>query len=425
MDESSKFDITKVDINNTFNAHFTSSNLTVSNVSLISADYSKFLNVGSFGLRGRSSGTTVKLSGSTFDDSFFFLRVLDDTGVIKSPSYLLWLGADYLNYGMPSNYDNTTLSECGKLVSGAVDPTFYTGTLVQLHMIPYQNLDTNEVSTGYPIVLMGPLYIVEESGASLNMTSNDFLEPALLDSRHTTSCLPLDTILQIAIQLEASYVEDLGSWVVACTIAEENVILLFHFGGVPIEVPLNDFLTAIIDPDTNKPIRIANGANACYVALYPNTAIGYNVLGGPFLKNAYLVVDNEGQDIALAQAVTASSIGFRVSFESGPSTFSESSSVKAITVTNNVSTNIKISSSNGSSFDNLATAAAILSGSIPYATVANITGTSDLTLSLVVTADYNVTFPLELTALLYSNGLISQGRSFYDTARTATTKKLS
>ena len=182
---------------------------------------------------------------------------------------------------------------CGKLLLGGVDPSLFTGTLGKFDLIPYVDPVSNAVSIGYPIVPLGPIYIVSNSGQSLNMTSKDFLSPALLDSTSSVSYLPTSTIIQIAVQIAATYVESLDRWLVQCSMADMGVSLGFRLRELTIEIPLRDLLSSTYDTSTNSSMFFGSGQEACFLTLYANTNTGLNILGEAFMKNIYTAMDLE------------------------------------------------------------------------------------------------------------------------------------
>lgn len=98
--------------------------------------------------------------------------------------------------------------------------------------------------------------------ASLNMTSKDFLSPALLDSTSSVSYLPTNTIIQIAVQIAATYVESLDRWLVQCSMANMGVSLGFTLRELVIEIPLRDLLSSTYDTSTNSSMFFSSGQEA-------------------------------------------------------------------------------------------------------------------------------------------------------------------
>ncbi|QLL33153.1 hypothetical protein HG536_0E00630 [Torulaspora globosa] len=368
--------------------------LSISNISFFEANASAALNKGSLGLGGKITDQLSETDSTKFDSSFFFLDRLTDLGIIASPSYSLWFGADNVPYSL-RKLPSGTLGDCGKLILGAVDPTLFTGRLHMFKTIPYIDPETHLESSSYPILPLGTIYINSATGKSLNVTAEEFVEPVLLDSRYSTSYLPIDAIIQIAVQIGATYVEALGRWVVACSVASYDVQLDFSFGDMSIRVPLEDFLVTTFDVNSNTTIHFSNGAEACLLAMGSKSTIGFNILGGPFLKNAYTVFDLEDNAIALAQAKKVDS----------SSSSSASSSEAAQTSTS------------------ASAIRAISSGHIPYAESRNTSMTMTLIPAAVPSATSNI--PDIFTGTIDSDGLISTGRSFYQTSRTTPSSKTS
>ncbi|CCE63284.1 hypothetical protein TPHA_0E01920 [Tetrapisispora phaffii CBS 4417] len=404
-----------------YTTNTTDDSITLVALSFINAIDYQGLTIGSLGL---ASSTTSDLSGASLDfvdDSFSFLTYLSNSEVIDTPSYSLWLGGDTLPYTNMTSINSTTIDYCGNLVLGAVDQRYYEGRLVQFDMLPaLLNNVTEAVTYGLPIIPMGPIYIENSSGTQLNLTTTNFLEPVLLDSRYTNARLPLNTVIQIATQLNAAYVEEFGSWIVECSLAEMNVNLNFNFQGLTIPVSLNDFLSRVINSTTGEPIKFSESSeDACALAVYPNTDIGFNILGGPFLKNIYLAIDNEGRSVAIAKAVKEDDTSAINSISSNSSD-NETHISTSVKKTTSHSGNSTVTTSTKSE-----TFGSIQSGTIPFATSYNITATSRLTLIRDVHDELS-TYPIEFTAILTSNGLVSSMRSYFTTDRiTSSTVKTS
>ncbi|CAI4038209.1 hypothetical protein SMKI_04G5490 [Saccharomyces mikatae IFO 1815] len=370
------------------NVQFNSGSLSISNVSFFSVESSNFKTSGLLGLSGKITNPGSAADSSHYTEQSYFLSLLKDVNLIESPSYSLWLAGDTSTY----QTHRDPIYNCGKLLLGGVDPSLFTGTLGKFDLIPYVDPVSSAVSTGYPIVPLGPIYIVSNSGQSLNMTSKDFLSPALLDSTSSVSYLPTNTIIQIAVQIAATYVESLDRWLVQCSMANMGVSLGFTLRELVIEIPLRDLLSSTYDTSTNSSMFFSSGQEACFLTLYANTNTGLNILGEAFMKNIYMAMDLEDNTIAIAQAKKI-----------------EDDAVNDDANETNASTVIK----------------KIKSGYIPYARMMNSSSTRNLTLYPSHRSGYMLTVPGQLTAA-YSNGVITgAGRSFYDTSRTTTSPRTS
>ena len=397
---------TRVIHNTTTNVTFTNNYLEISQPYFLNVNESSNLLSGVLGLGGIITYPGNAVDYSNFDnDQFYFMKSLVDANIIESAGYSLWLNSD-------STSVETTLSgsilndNSGRLIFGAVDPTLFTDTLVQFDMIPFMDPTTGVASTGYPILPMGPIYITNSNRDTLNMTSKDYLEPVLIDSSFIGSYLPVSTIIQIAIQIGANYVESLDRWLVRCDVGTVGAHIDFTFDEVTIKVPLQHLLTTTFDATSNETMHFSDGQAACFLKLYANSYIGFNVLGESFLRNTYLVVDLNGNTVALGQANSPDDTYAGDSTTTGAAANSQS--------TNSQSSSISTP-----------TVAAIKSGYIPYAKHKFYNDTS-LTLYPSSVSAQSSYIPGQYTATVFSNGIVTAPvRSFYETSRTSTTTKAS
>lgn len=374
-------------------AILTNNSITLKNASFVNVD-SQGVDYGALGLAGPAHSAN-DIASNPLISPITFLEKLKQDRIIDTLSYSLWLGnrtSDHpynLTKPYPSDYE-------GKLLLGGVDPSLFHGPFYQFEMIPYIDSQATTVTKGYPILPMGPVYMSAKDGKKLNMTSEQYLEPVLLDSSLHDIYLPTSAIIQIAIQLGATYVQSLDGWSVPCDIGRKGAHLDFTFDGMTIRVPIQDLLSHTIDT-TSSEKQFADGGPACLLKLSSNDNIGFNVLGTSFLKNAYVAVDMEGSMVALAQAKNATKAGIKVT-----STVSMQEPISTQYIT---TMSVK----------------AISSGHIPYATVRS--EVTDTQLSMLANGTI-AAVPDQFTAMINSNGLIfGVGRSFFDTSRTSTTKK--
>lgn len=383
-------------------AEYTSKVLTISNVSFFDTN-STTSSKGCIGLGGRITDSGTDIDSGNFANTFFYLETLRDVGIIKSSSYSLWLGADnrpYYEMGRPGVADEPN---CGKVILGGVDPSYYYGAFKKFQKLTFLDTNTNELSEGYPVLPMGAVYVSSNTGESINVTAENFLAPVLLDARYVFSYLPADAIIQIAVQIGAIYVKKLDRFLVSCSIADMGVELDFSFGDLIISVPLQDFLMSTYNSHLNSTLHFSGGDEACFLTILSNEEMGYNVLGGAFLRNIYLAVDHEGDSIAIANArrmqttTVASELGS--DFITSTITYLSPS----------------LSSTN--------TPRPITSGQIPYASFTN--ETIPITLSPSGTPSKQTAIPDQFTATIFSDGLISTGRSFYNTYRSTSSSSSS
>ncbi|CCH62455.1 hypothetical protein TBLA_0H01680 [Henningerozyma blattae CBS 6284] len=381
--------------NFTLNATIDTHNLSVSNISFFDAYNYSSLRYGALGLGGGLVSTNLGVTGPS--DPFSLLNALLNSGVIQTASYSMWFanGSSYIDT-KHFPYEEKK-SDYGLIVFGGVDSSLIDGTFQSFTMIPYEDTSDGLTTSGYPILPMGPIYIIANSGRTLNLTTLDFLEPVLLDSRITNSRLPASFIIQVAIQLEAMYLESLDRWVVPCSLADYNVNFDFSFGSVRIRVPLEDFLVPSGLTGDNKTIHFSQNEDACYLAMYPNTDIGFNILGTPFLKNAVIAVDHSSSQIAIGKAISGKDI-----------------------YSNNINSLIPSLSSSISSDSTPSTVQAIASGTIPFAITRNNSQYNSLTMRASKIGSEIPVFPGDFWGTVDSNGLVTIGRSFYETRQRST-----
>lgn len=383
-------------INNTQNdgsgALYNSHSLTLSNSSFFEINDTTS-SKGVLGLGGKINDKGTDIDSSQFDSSFFLLESLRDNGIIESLSYSLWLGGDtrpYYDVGrnVPDEIN------CGKLILGGVDPYYYSGPLKKFNNLIFLDSRTDMLSRGYPVLPMRTINVVSATGNSINVTNENFLTPVLLDSRYSFSHLPAETIVQIAVQVNAIYMKEVDMFVVSCKIADMGVNIQFEFGDVSIDVPFKDFLMSTHNPETNSTMKFSGGDEACFMTMVSSEETGFNILGTSFLRNVYLAVDHDDQSIAIAQArrkyttlITPDGAG--------------------------TSATASISHYLSPSLSSTGKATPIASGYIPYAVSSNET----LSMTLSPSQPPETRIPDQFTATVFSNGLISTGRSFYNTYR--------
>lgn len=413
-------------INTTVNWSTTTNSLSVKNMSFFNADDSRYVYQGALGLSGKINEANDDIDASNFDGSFYFLDQLVSNGVINSSSYSLWLGGD--NENTINSTTDLSLDECGKLILGGVDQSLYTGDFVKFDTLPFYDVESQESSQGYPIIPLTKLSVQSSTGQTLNLTSDSFVEPVLLDSRYTYNYLPMELVIQIAIQANAYYVESLDGWFVSCDIADMGAYMIFEFGNLEIEVPFIDLVSPAYTLNSNSSLHFSNGEEACHLKVFPNSATGFSVLGGPFIKNIFLAADLDSNQIALAQASrvplssTSALITQATSSSSSETDTSSTNTETLLIVTdsdspNNKKRNQKVETSHTNSDSLMYNPSAIRSGQIPFATTNNLTSYESLSLYVSISNSYSASKLVnQFTATISSDGVIFTGRSFYSTS---------
>lgn len=316
------------------------------------------IGVGAFGLAGSISGETLSsLTNGTF------LQTLVNQGEIPSNSYSFFA------------QNNKHL----ELTFGGLNPNHFIDDLVLFKNVPFIDSDSQQLYYNFPIIPLTQINVVASSGSSVILSSDDY--PVLFDSRFTYSLLPFETIISLAIQLNAYYSSVDNLWLLKCSTGDLGATLAFQFANLTIQVPVSNFLKNLLEDDGTQ-IVFEDGDSACILTVLPDNTYGYSILGTNFLRSVFLAVDNDNQQLALAQAYN--------DFYLNQTEFSNSN------YTTRTSTTIEYTES------------LIQSSTIPYAVPNNITDYTIFTFS--VNSDQSAsTIPEDITASV-TDGTIYTGR---------------
>ena len=113
------------------------------------------------------------------------------------------------------------------------------------------------------------------------MKSNDDQIPVLLDSRASNFYLPLEVIINLAIQTRAYYSSELTRWLVTChPLLDVKAAIEIQIGGLMVSVPISKFIGRAVYNGSS--LNFENGAEACVLKVVPSSVTGYNMLGLPF-----------------------------------------------------------------------------------------------------------------------------------------------
>lgn len=248
----------------------------------------------------------------------------------------------------------------GELLIGGVNKKYFTGDLVSFPVLPYEGLDSGST---LPTVLLTDLRVVNgNTSQSVSLFSGD-PEPVLLDPRMSINFLPLDAIIKLALQTNAFYNQERDVWIVKCSDLEDNdAEFLYSFGPLTIRAPLSSFLYSNLN-DTG--LTFSSGSKACPLNVNPSSSLGYSCLGLPFLTYAYVVMDNDGGNIALANKNDDHKVGTKLYTDFTPDTSTSLSSSSSSVASGSLSANHS--------------ASYIRSGSIPWASSYNVTQTNTIT----------------------------------------------
>lgn len=297
-----------------------------------------------------------------------FLDTLKQLKLINSSSYSLFFD----------------LENAGELLPGMVDTRFLLGDFYQFDILPYTGLISNS-AIKLPILSLDDVSIENKDGklVLLSLTSGPL--PVLLDLRSFFSYLPLNMVVNLALQTNAYFSSDAERWIVECdVITNSSANIMFSFGDLKIKVPLTEFMYP--SSDLNDSLTFSNGANACFLNVMPDSSVGFSSLGLPFMTQIYLAVDNDGSKIALAN--TNRDLLVKPEdylYSQSPTDLNTKSHTLGPGISSKVDNSI----------------AYIQSGNIPFATSGNLSTTATLSRSVASSPD---SIPARFSATLVNSG---------------------
>lgn len=367
------------------------SNLTVFNANNQSIEISDFtfvdvnlsnVFVGGFGL----AGNYLNRNG--------ILDSLADEDIIGSNGYSLHFGS----------FSDTGV-EFAQVMPGTIDQKYYMGNLYSYKMLGNSGNRFSGNGLNFENELVKNMMIPSTQLTGLDLENQDTGEttglksgsnpmPVIFDSRTIFNLIPLDVIVNIAMQTNAFYSEQVNRWIVECdTIRNSNAAINFSFGNLTIGVPIEDFL---LDASTSgENLTFTSGKPACFLKFLP-ASDGFSTLGLSFLKSIYLAVDNEGGNIGMARANKAihlkQSDYFPLNQHVHPYNESEASSN---------ATDVK-------SIDS------IRYNHIPFATTWNDSASGSLTFSPYGSAHNTLTVPARFSGAFITSGEVFLTHSFHN-----------
>jgi hypothetical protein len=175
----------------------------------------------------------------------------------------------------------------GSIIFGGVDTTKYTGALEKLPIIP--KAQSPDDYDRYWIYL-GGLGITNPGQSSQTLlTPASPGQAVFLDSGETLSRLPSSFVNTLLPSFPSAVLDPYGSGVyqVPCSVASQNGTVDFVFGSTTIHVPFHDFIWQA-------------GANVCGLGVVVDNSTP--LLGDAFLRAAYVVYDQDNQNLLLANA---------------------------------------------------------------------------------------------------------------------------
>ncbi|ANB12362.1 Yps3p [Sugiyamaella lignohabitans] len=204
--------------------------------------------------------------------------ILKSQGFIESVAYSLWL--------------NDLRSKTGQLLFGAIDTAKFHGPLYTVPLV--SSILSIQHPSSMTVVLSG-LSLTGSNGDNSSVTSGSIL--ALLDSGTTYTYLPSNIFDSISFSLNAQLNNELGIYLVPCSVRDGQSALVYSFSGANITSNLSDILEEATD-GSNNVITDSSNNPLCVLPILPSDDM--TILGDSFLRSAYVVYDLENFEISIA-----------------------------------------------------------------------------------------------------------------------------
>ncbi|KIH94831.1 candidapepsin-4 precursor [Sporothrix brasiliensis 5110] len=244
-----------------------------------------------FGVATASDDAAVPILGVGFGNKFNldYNNLVDELlaqGVTNSRTLSLALGSATSDTGREDPGKNIGN---GIVIFGGVDTKKFAGPLVKFDNLPPQAGDPGRPWRYW--VQLDAVGFTQPGKATSDTYSGSSL-PIVLDSGSSLSYLPQPVMDALAKSFGVKPQSD-GSLIVDCNFGDKGGYVDFTFGSLVVSVPLSDFIWAAT-------------SDLCAVGALPSedtTAL----LGDTFLRSAYVVFDQDNQNIYMAQAANCGS----------------------------------------------------------------------------------------------------------------------
>lgn len=209
-----------------------------------------------------------------------------------------------INKRLFSLFLNTTDSPTSSLVFGGVDTERYYDDLVEVPMVP--TFIKNMVSQ-YAVMLEG--FSPKGIDGAKELKESKLV---ILDNGSPLNILPADIVAPLekffdTVAIKTQYIS--GTYVnCAAGRNHEGINFAFKFAGKTIYMPVSDAVADVFTDKDKRTLKTALGDKAkdwtgvCALSFLPEVPGVPFLLGDPFLRNAYVVYDQDRETIALAQA---------------------------------------------------------------------------------------------------------------------------
>lgn len=191
-------------------------------------------------------------------------------------------------------------SKMGSILFGGVDVQKYVGDMMSLNVTP---ADGTDIYDHFRI----PLTSVEATSPSGSdaLTTEEYPVPVVLDSGTTLSSLPVNLVEQMWEEVGAEFSDTLQQPLIPCYRRNSPGNFTFGFGGPDgpkITVPMDELILDIKfgDPPEFPDGSRYEGQDACMFGIHDFGGPPY-ILGGTFLRSAYVVFDIVNNQVGIAQ----------------------------------------------------------------------------------------------------------------------------
>ncbi|CAK7212630.1 hypothetical protein SBRCBS47491_001532 [Sporothrix bragantina] len=244
-----------------------------------------------FGVAVSSDDAAVPICGVGFGNNYNleYNNIIDEMalqGITNSRTLSLALGSATSDNGREPVSDNIGN---GIVIFGGVDTKKFAGPLYK-----YTNLPPQSGDPGQPWRYWIQLDSVGFTSAGKTSSSayKDSSLPIVLDSGSSLSYLPQGIMDSLAKSFGVKAQSD-GSLIVDCDAGSKGGYVDFTFGSLVISIPLSDFIWEA-------------QAGICAVGALPSSDTTA-LLGDTFLRSAYVLFDQDHQNIYMAQAANCGS----------------------------------------------------------------------------------------------------------------------
>lgn len=211
-----------------------------------------------------------------------FLAMLQGLNITNSSLFLLFL--------------NNRMSPNGEVHLGYVHPGYYVPPLATVNI----SIDSTNQTLPFPALAIHGMTLETEQGAVVSLDPDGVLPASvLLDVSGLSLYLPSSIFLELAAQLNAVYNSDYDSWMAPCSFGNIGATINFVFAGTTIRMPVEEIMLSGYGL-----VFSATGEPACWLDMYPSSITGFFSLGTSMLAHAYVVVNYDSGQIAIAEAIT-------------------------------------------------------------------------------------------------------------------------